>query len=133
MADRKWPLWARVLFAVLLVPVWAAGILAAENDFTVDYITGTERIDDESLAQYQLFIQLNYPPYRWAPIAKKAFEDYIAQGRGGWIGFHHDAPGDDVQSSGEAQQRGARLARVLATGEASGGRDEPSRLTPPGR
>ena len=63
--------------------------LAAENDFAVDYITGTERINEESLAQYKLFIQLNYPPYRWAPIAKKAFEDYITQGKGGWIGFHH--------------------------------------------
>ena len=63
--------------------------LAAENDFTVDYITGTERINEESLAQYRLFIQLNYPPYRWAPVAKKAFEDYVTQGKGGWIGFHH--------------------------------------------
>ena len=65
--------------------------LAAENDFAVDYITGTERINEESLAQYKLFIQLNYPPYRWAPIAKAAFEDYITQGKGGWIGFHHAA------------------------------------------
>ncbi len=63
--------------------------LAAENDFAVDYITGTERINEESLAQYKLFIQLNYPPYRWAPTAKAAFEDYITQGKGGWIGFHH--------------------------------------------
>ncbi len=63
--------------------------LAAENDFAVDYISGTERINAESLAQYQLFIQLNYPPYRWVPVAKKAFEDYITQGKGGWIGFHH--------------------------------------------
>jgi YVTN family beta-propeller protein len=63
--------------------------LAAENDFAVDYITGTERINEESLAQYKLFIQLNYPPYRWAPTAKEAFENYITQGKGGWIGFHH--------------------------------------------
>jgi len=63
--------------------------LAAENDFAVDYITGTERINADSLAQYKLFIQLNYPPYRWAPIAKQAFVDYITQGKGGWIGFHH--------------------------------------------
>jgi len=63
--------------------------LAGENDFAVDYITGTERINDESLAQYKLFIQLNYPPYHWSPVAKKAFEDYITQGKGGWIGFHH--------------------------------------------
>jgi YVTN family beta-propeller protein len=63
--------------------------LAAENDFAVDYISGTERINEEFLAQYKLFIQLNHPPYRWAPIAKAAFEDYITQGKGGWIGFHH--------------------------------------------
>jgi type 1 glutamine amidotransferase len=63
--------------------------LAAENDFAVDYITGTERINHEFLARYKLFIQLNYPPYRWAPVAKQAFVDYITQGKGGWIGFHH--------------------------------------------
>ena len=63
--------------------------LAAENDFAVDHITGTERINEEALGQYKLFIQLNYPPYRWAPTAKAAFEDYITEGKGGWIGFHH--------------------------------------------
>lgn len=34
MADRKWPFWARSLVALLLLPVLAAGILAAENDFS---------------------------------------------------------------------------------------------------
>ncbi len=63
--------------------------LAAENDFTVDYITGTERINREFLAQYKLFVQLNYPPYHWAPVAKQAFVEYITEGKGGWIGFHH--------------------------------------------
>lgn len=65
--------------------------LAAENGFAVDYFIGTDRINEQSLARYQLFIQLNYPPYRWSPAAKKAFEDYITQGKGGWIGFHHAA------------------------------------------
>jgi hypothetical protein len=32
-ADRKWPRWARLLVTVALLPVWAAVILAAENDF----------------------------------------------------------------------------------------------------
>ena len=63
--------------------------LAAQNDFAVDYFTGTERINAESLARYKLFIQLNYPPYHWAPAAKQAFIDYITEGKGGWIGFHH--------------------------------------------
>lgn len=65
--------------------------LAAENAFEIDYITGTERINEKTLAQYKLFIQLNYPPYHWSPAAKSAFEDYITQGKGGWIGFHHAA------------------------------------------
>ena len=63
--------------------------LAKENDFAVDYITNTDPINDAFLARHKLFIQLNYPPYRWTPVAKLAFERYIARGTGGWIGFHH--------------------------------------------
>lgn len=63
--------------------------LASENNFTVDYIQNTDKIDDAFLAHYQLFIQLNYPPYNWTPTAAAAFERYIDEGRGGWIGFHH--------------------------------------------
>jgi len=68
--------------------VWL-GKLAAENNFAVDYIEGTEKIDDAFLAKYSLFIQLNYPPYNWTDTAKDAFIKYIEQGKGGWIGFHH--------------------------------------------
>ncbi|MBV8551852.1 MAG: ThuA domain-containing protein [Acidobacteriaceae bacterium] len=59
------------------------------GNFTVDYIENTEKIDDAFLSQYSLFIQLNYPPYAWTPTAAAAFERYIEEGRGGWIGFHH--------------------------------------------
>ncbi len=45
--------------------------LADENDFAIDYITNTDPINDAFLAKYKLFIQLNYPPYRWTPVAKK--------------------------------------------------------------
>jgi uncharacterized protein len=65
--------------------------LAAENDFAVDYISNTDSINDTFLAKYKLFIQLNYPPYRWTPVAKEAFQRYITRGTGGWIGFHHAA------------------------------------------
>ena len=41
------------------------------------------------MAKYNLFIQLNYPPYNWTDTAKAAFIKYIEQGKGGWIGFHH--------------------------------------------
>jgi type 1 glutamine amidotransferase len=63
--------------------------LSTENDFAVDYIEDTEKINNEFLSHYQLFIQLNYPPYRWTPTAQAAFIRYIEEGRGGWIGFHH--------------------------------------------
>jgi uncharacterized protein len=62
---------------------------AATDGFTIDYIENTDQIDDAFLAKYQLFIQLNYPPYAWKPAAVSAFEKYIEEGRGGWIGFHH--------------------------------------------
>ena len=62
---------------------------AAADGFSIDYIEDTQKIDDKFLSQYQLFIQLNYPPYAWTPTAMAAFEKYIEQGKGGWIGFHH--------------------------------------------
>jgi type 1 glutamine amidotransferase len=68
--------------------VWL-GKLASENNFTVDYIEDTNKIDEAFLAKYNLFIQLNYPPYGWTEKAKKAFIKYIEEGKGGWIGFHH--------------------------------------------
>lgn len=63
--------------------------LAEESNFTVDYIEDTENINDEYLSNYQLFIQLDYVPYAWKPQAVAAFEKYINEGKGGWIGFHH--------------------------------------------
>jgi type 1 glutamine amidotransferase len=63
--------------------------LAAEYNFTVDYIENTDKIDDDFLSRYQLFIQLDYVPYGWTPKAAAAFENYITAGKGGWIGFHH--------------------------------------------
>ena len=63
--------------------------LAKENQFTIDYIEKTEAIDSTYLSSYQLFLQLDYPPYGWTEKAVKAFESYISNGKGGWIGLHH--------------------------------------------
>jgi len=62
---------------------------SADNNFSVDYIEDTAKIDDAFLSRYRVFIQLNYPPYGWTPKAAAAFTRYIEEGRGGWIGFHH--------------------------------------------
>lgn len=63
--------------------------LAADSNFSIDYIQNTDKINDEFLNHYQLFIQLDYPPYGWKPDAVSAFIKYIEEGKGGWIGFHH--------------------------------------------
>src|ERR1700722_10164735 len=56
--------------------------LAADNNFTIDYIENADKINDEVLAQHQLFIQLNYPPYNWNPRAVAAFQKYSTEGKG---------------------------------------------------
>jgi len=66
--------------------VWLARE-ARVDGFTIDYIDDTSKIDDAFLSQYKLFIQLNYPPYAWTPTAMAAFQRYIEEGRGGWIGY----------------------------------------------
>jgi len=63
--------------------------LAPECNFDIDYIENAVKINEEFLSKYQLFIQLDYPPYMWNDTAKAAFEKYIDEGKGGWIGFHH--------------------------------------------
>jgi type 1 glutamine amidotransferase len=63
--------------------------LAIDSNFTVDYIMKTDSITTSFLGKYQLFIQLDFPPYGWKAAAVSAFEDYIKNGGGGWIGLHH--------------------------------------------
>lgn len=63
--------------------------LAVDSNFSIDYIQNTDSIDDNFLSKYNLFIQLDFPPYGWNEKAVKAFQRYITEGRGGWIGFHH--------------------------------------------
>jgi len=63
--------------------------LAADNHFDITYINNPDAINDDYLKKYQLFIQLDYAPYGWTPVAAEAFERYITEGWGGWVGFHH--------------------------------------------
>ncbi|KAA6440003.1 ThuA domain-containing protein [Dyadobacter flavalbus] len=63
--------------------------LAAKNNLSIDYIDKTDLITNQYLSAYQLIIQLDYVPYGWKPAAVAAFEKYINEGKGGWIGFHH--------------------------------------------
>jgi uncharacterized protein len=64
-------------------------VVAKKDNFSIDVFGNPDQFTKPFLAKYQLIIQLNYPPYRWSDEAKAAFQDYIEQGRGGWVGFHH--------------------------------------------
>ncbi len=68
--------------------IWLAK-LAADSNFAIDYLTHTDSISDDLLAKYQLILQLDYVPYGWKPAAMAAFQKYIEEGRGGWVGLHH--------------------------------------------
>jgi hypothetical protein len=63
--------------------------LARDSSFTFSFIRTTDSITAPYLSRYQLIIQLDYVPYGWAPEAAAAFRNYITQGKGGWVGFHH--------------------------------------------
>ena len=63
--------------------------LAIDSSFTIDYIENTKNINDALLKKYQVFIQLDYPPYTWSEESMKAFEKYMNNGKGGWVGLHH--------------------------------------------
>ncbi len=41
------------------------------------------------LGKYHAIVQLDYPPYAWSKEAAKDFEQYIDEGQGGYVGFHH--------------------------------------------
>ncbi|MDR3188301.1 MAG: ThuA domain-containing protein [Prevotellaceae bacterium] len=62
---------------------------AEAHGYSLHVINNTQPITEEYLAQVALFIQLDFPPYTWSEEAKRAFEQYVDEGKGGWIGFHH--------------------------------------------
>lgn len=63
--------------------------LAAEKNFSIDYLTKVDSIDEDLLKKYQVLIQLDYVPYAWPEKAQHAFIKYMEGGKGGWVGLHH--------------------------------------------
>ena len=58
-------------------------------NFSITEINNAKPITETYLSQFNLIIQLDYPPYTWPKEAEDAFVKYIEEGKGGWIGFHH--------------------------------------------
>lgn len=62
---------------------------ARDKGFVITELQNAKTINADMLAKYSLVIQLDFPPYTWPEEAQKAFTDYIDNGKGAWIGFHH--------------------------------------------
>lgn len=67
---------------------WLHGYADTHN-YAITEIRNANGITADFLKGYDLIIQLDFPPYTWPEEAQAAFIDYIDNGLGGWIGFHH--------------------------------------------
>ena len=61
--------------------------IGSENNFEVFYTRDASLINDENLAQYQVFVQMHLAPFDMTPQQQKALENFISQGKG-WVGVH---------------------------------------------
>ena len=56
----------------------------------IQIFTNANYLADKNLIDStDLIIQLDFPPYTWNEQAKANFIEYINEGHGAWIGFHH--------------------------------------------
>ena len=62
---------------------------AAENGYAITEINTAAPITKDFLEKFDVIIQLDYPPFGWTEEGQQAFQEYIEEGKGGWIGFHH--------------------------------------------
>lgn len=62
---------------------------AVSDGFSITELRTADTITTEFLKDYDMIIQLDFPPYTWPDSAQSAFIDYIDNGHGAWIGFHH--------------------------------------------
>ena len=51
-----------------------------EQHFDFHVINHTDSIGPAYLSHYQLFIQLNFPPYMWSDSSKEALQKYLEEG-----------------------------------------------------
>lgn len=61
--------------------------LGAENNFNVCFTQDTAMINDDTLAKYQVFVQLHLAPFDMSHAQQMAVQKFIEQGKG-WVGVH---------------------------------------------
>jgi uncharacterized protein len=61
--------------------------MARENDFAIDITDDATVVNDENLAHYQVFVQLQEAPFDLSSDQQQALQRFIAEGHG-WVGIH---------------------------------------------
>jgi len=61
--------------------------IARENNFEVLVTRDASLINDENLAQYQVFVQMHLAPFDMTPSQQAALQKFIIRGKG-WVGVH---------------------------------------------
>ena len=74
-------------FTDVFVP-WLSEV-GEDNGMEFTFIKRTDVIDKEYLSGFDVFLQLDYPPYTWPEKAMEAFTEAIEGGTIGWVGMHH--------------------------------------------
>ncbi len=67
---------------------WLKGF-SMEQHFEYTVINSADSLSETFLSHFQVFLQLNFPPYRWSDLSKASFVKYMEEGKIGWVGFHH--------------------------------------------
>lgn len=62
---------------------------ADEKGYAITELRNADPITEDFLKGYEAVVQLDFPPYTWPDAAVDAFQKYIDEGKGGWVGFHH--------------------------------------------
>lgn len=68
--------------------MWLDSVSTTQG-FSMTVIHNMNDVNAKYLNRFDAVIQLDFPPYTWPEAAQDAFIDYIENGLGGYIGFHH--------------------------------------------
>src|SRR4051812_43584246 len=60
--------------------------MARENNFAIDITDDATVVNDENLARYQVFVQLQEAPFDLSSDQQQALQKFIAEGHG-WVGI----------------------------------------------
>lgn len=74
-------------FSAAVLP-WLREVASQENLLLTE-VYNPKDFNAEYLDGFDVVVQLDYAPYGWPEEAVEAFEEYVDEGRGGWVGFHH--------------------------------------------